>query len=193
MEYLERRGEVRVRFTLPGSSKRVQVEGVITWADNFGRVGVHFSVMPPASRILLDEWLLKSSRAIIREGRATAAEAAAKKATPDPALGPRARQTVRAELGVGLTVVTIRNGEPYGLQAVCDDLTPDGLGAKVNGELCPGEPVLLCLSLPSLELMKIHADVRHRHGNHVGFDFVGLTREQRHELGEICELLPVAS
>jgi hypothetical protein len=212
-EYIERRGEVRAHFSLPGAPAPVQVEGEVTWADNSGRIGLRFSVVPPSARAVLDEWLAERSRNISRDshaaraarkphaGAAPAQEPATQPApAPVPAdaeetstdLGPRLRGALRAGLDVGLSVVTLRSGVPYLLQAVCDDLTPEGVGAKVNGELCPGEPVLLHLSLPSLEAMKLHANVRHRHGNRIGFEFVGLTEDQRDELAEICELLPVA-
>jgi hypothetical protein len=40
--------------------------------------------------------------------------------------------------------------------------------------------------------MKVHADVRHRRRSRVGFEFVGLTREQHKQLAEVCEVLPAA-
>ena len=106
--------------------------------------------------------------------------------------GARTRQTVRAGIEIGLKIFMISGGESRLIEAVCEDITPDGLGAKVNGELIPGEPVLLHLSLPSLESMKVHADVRHRRRNRVGLEFVGLSREQRAQLADVCELLPAA-
>jgi hypothetical protein len=207
MEYLERRGELRIRFTLPGLAEAIAVEGEVTWADRYGRVGVRFSVMRPGSRELLDEWLGDRSRSIARDtaaavkprrsrtGAVVARGAAAAPAPAKPAASSadeaRPRQTIRAGLEIGLSVMVIRSGEPRLMQAVCDDLTPEGAGIKVNGELCPGEPVLVHLSLPSLETMSVHADVRHRRGSRIGLEFVGLTREQRDQLVDICQLLPI--
>lgn len=213
VEYMERRGELRARFQLPGHDEPIHIDGEITWADDHGRVGVHFTAVSEATRTRLDLWLEERSRVAAEDahgtikarakkrkgsdgkratGKHAAAAAAAPAPTPEPTVLPRVRQALRAGIDVGVAVVTIRNAEPVLLQAVCDDISPDGLGAKVHGELCPGEPVLLYLSLPSLECMKVHADVRHRHKNRVGFEFVGLTREQHRQLTDICETLPVA-
>jgi hypothetical protein len=218
-EYSERRGEVRARFLLPGRTAPLQVEGEITWADDHGRVGMHFTSVPEGTRLALSDWLAERGRAVaedphgaiksrssrkkkhggrfaaVQEVVAVAAAAAspeAPAAAPAPVAGPRPRQSMRAGLDVGLTVVTIRSGQPVLLQAVCDDISAEGLGAKVHGDLCPGEPVLLHLSLPSLEAMKVHADVRHRRKNRIGFEFLGLSKEQMKQLAEVCEILPAA-
>lgn len=225
-EYTERRGEVRARFLLPGREHAIEAEGEITWADDHGRVGMHFSAMSDAARGTLTSFLDELGRTVAEDphaaiqsrssrrrhrggGRVAAvlevAKAAAAPATepaPPPAApeppagesvpGARSRQSMRAGLDVGLTIVTLRSGQPVLLQAVCEDLSADGLGAKVHGDLCPGEPVLLHLSLPSLESMKVHADVRHRRKNRIGFEFLGLTREQKKQLADVCELLPAA-
>lgn len=226
-EYTERRGEVRARFHLPGQSELIQVEGEITWADDHGRVGMHFSSVPEAARVALGEWLAERGRTVAEDphgaiksrssrkkrqggggrvaavqevaalaaaggGSGAAAPQAPQEAVAAPVSGPRSRQHMRAGLDVGLSVVTIRSGQPVLLQAVCDDISAEGLGAKVHGDLCPGEPVLLHLSLPSLESMKVHADVRHRRKNRIGFEFLGLSKEQKKQLAEVCEILPAA-
>ncbi|MDP9268662.1 MAG: PilZ domain-containing protein [Acidobacteriota bacterium] len=218
-EYTERRGKLSAQFTLPGQSEPIKAEAEITWADDHGRLGVHFTSMPSPSHAALESWLAERGRAVAADphgsiksrskrrgggGRLAAGEAisAANTATPPsaaveasplaPGAGPRARQTVRAGIEIGIKMFMIRGGEPFMVEAVCEDITPDGLGAKVNGELCPGEPVLLHLNLPSLEAMKIHADVRHRRRNRVGLEFVGLSRDQRNQLADVCELLPAA-
>ena len=213
-EYTERRGKLSAHFTLPERSEDIKAEGEITWADDHGRLGVHFTAMPDASRAALEDWLAERGRAVAADphgsiksrskrrvvgGRHAAVQAvtAASATTPAPVVaeatpvaGARARQTVRAGIEIGIKIFMIRGGEPFMVEAVCEDITPDGLGAKVHGELVPGEPVLLHLSLPSLESMKVHADVRHRRRNRVGLEFVGLSREQRQQLADVCELLP---
>ena len=214
LEYMERRGDLRASFRLPGHEASLDVEGEITWADDHGRVGVHFTAVPETARTALETWLAERGRTLAEDahgaiqahsrkrtkrGQAAAANrnpgnggAAATAPATEQVSVPRARQMLRAGIDVGVSVVTIRGGEPVVLQAVCDDISPEGLGAKVQGELCPGEPVLLYLSLPSLECMKLHADVRHRRKSRVGFEFVGLTREQYRQLSDVCEVLPVA-
>ena len=212
LEYRERRGDLRASFRLPGQEVTLEVEGEITWADDYGRIGVHFTVVAEATRAALESWLSERGRTLAEDahgaiqahsrkrsgksGRPAAVSAgnggAAAAPEKEPASVPRARHMLRAGIDVGVSVVTIRSGEPVVLQAVCDDISPEGLGAKVHGDLCPGEPVLLYLSLPSLECMKLHADVRHRRKSRVGFEFVGLTREQYRQLSDVCEVLPVA-
>lgn len=214
-EYTERRGDLRARFLLPGQEEPIQVEGEITWADDHGRVGVHFTSISGTAQGMLVSWLSEQGRAAAEDPHATIKSRSSKKKGGGPVAAmqeaaaavatapaeapaaaaeavPRARQTIRAGLDVGLSVVTIRSGQPVLLQAVCEDISSEGLGAKVHGDLAPGEPVLLHLSLPSLEAMKVHADVRHRRRNRVGFEFVGLTREQHKQLAGVCEILPAA-
>jgi hypothetical protein len=219
-EYVERRGKLRANFTLPGEKHAIEVEGEITWADDHGRLGVHFISMPDSSRAVLERWLAERGRTVALDahaeirsrkkrghngGRAAAQSAAAAAPAPEPQptivdqvqhavpyAGPRARQTVRAGVEVGIKIVLTRGGEPATIEAVCEDISPEGIGAKVHGDLCPGEPVLLHLNLPSLESMKVHADVRNRHKNRVGLIFVGLSREQYKQLADMCELLPLA-
>jgi DNA-binding response OmpR family regulator len=209
-EYVERRGKLHAVFTLPGESHAIEVDGEITWADDHGHLGVHFISMPDSARAMLDRWLSERGQTVpldahtenssrkkkgAQGGRATlqaAGAAPAFEAVATPYAGPRARQVVRAGIEVGLKIVIVRAGEPHTIAAVCEDISPDGIGAKVHGELAPGEPVLLHLSLPSLECMKLHADVRNRHKNRVGLVFVGLSREQYKQLADTCELLPVA-
>ncbi|HSE47764.1 MAG TPA: PilZ domain-containing protein [Terriglobales bacterium] len=218
-EYTERRGQLRARFLLPGHAQPLEAEGEITWADDHGRVGVHFTSMADSAQGALVNWLAERGRVAAEDPHAAIQSRSSKKkkstggrvgavqevvaavatsdkpAAPAPAPEetlPRARQSIRAGLDVGLSVVTIRSGQPVLLQAVCEDISSEGLGAKVHGDLAPGEPVLLHLSLPSLESMKVHADVRHRRRSRVGFEFVGLTREQHKQLTEVCEVLPAA-
>jgi len=208
-EYTERRGELSATFTLPGQGEPIQTDGEITWADDHGRLGVHFTAMPAGSRAALDRWLAERGRTASADPHATIKSRSKRRASAHAGggryaavealaaigpleSGPRARQTVHAGVEIGLKVFMIRGGEPFAIEAVCEDITPSGLGAKVNGDLCPGEPVLLHLSLPSLESMKLHADVRHRRRNRVGFEFVGLSREQHAQLADVLELLPAA-
>ena len=229
MEYTERRGEVRAQFQLPEREAVITVDGEITWADDHGRVGVHFTSISEAALGAITAFLDQRSRTVAEDphlaiknrtarrqrtgGRiAAVAEVAAavtSRATtavapppdppvavavaPGPIAGARTRQNMRGGLDVGLAIVTIRNGRPVLLDGNCDDLSADGLGAELKrGDLGPGEPVLLHLSLPSLESMKVHADVRYRKQNRVGFEFVGLTEEQRRQLADVCSLLPAA-
>ncbi|HTK95635.1 MAG TPA: PilZ domain-containing protein, partial [Terriglobales bacterium] len=163
LEYMERRGDLRASFRLPGHDQALEVEGEITWADDHGRIGVHFTAVPQPVRAALESWLSERGRTAaedaqgaikahsrkrnVQGGRVAAVSAitgAAPAAAPEvkaPTV-PRARHALRAGTDVGVSVVTIRGGEPVVLQAVCDDISPEGLGAVVQDELCPGEPVL---------------------------------------------------
>jgi hypothetical protein len=64
------------------------------------------------------------------------------------------------------------------------DLSEAGIGALVQGDLKTGNVVEMEFSLPARELTAI-AIVRHSSSVRSGFEFLGLTNEERHELGMI--------
>jgi c-di-GMP-binding flagellar brake protein YcgR len=47
----------RLRFTLPGTSLRLDVETEVAWADLKGCVGLRFLNVPVSSQALLERWL----------------------------------------------------------------------------------------------------------------------------------------
>src|SRR4051812_26725464 len=69
-EYVERRGKLRANFTLPGEKHAIEVEGEITWADDHGRLGVHFISMPDSSRAVLERWLAERGRTVALDAHA---------------------------------------------------------------------------------------------------------------------------
>jgi hypothetical protein len=74
----------------------------------------------------------------------------------------------------------------------CLDLSEEGLGAELDGDLQAEDPTLIELTLPDLAIpIKLHAKVRHREGAHYGFEFVKLTGEQRQIVRRFTEQLPL--
>jgi len=73
---------VPIRFVLPGTPHMVEAQGEMVWADDEGRAGLFFSQMAAASKKHLKAWLTKrspkkrSSRAVVRKGKARVAAAA---------------------------------------------------------------------------------------------------------------------
>jgi len=88
-------------------------------------------------------------------------------------------------------VVTIRAGKTIVMRGKCEDLSEEGLGAEMDGELLLGDPTLIELTLPKVEEpMKLHAEVRHRRDNHYGFEFVSLSPDHRRTIRRFTEALP---
>ncbi len=48
---------LQLRFDLPGTKKRIQINGEIAWADASGRAGIRFLDLPQQCRDALKEWI----------------------------------------------------------------------------------------------------------------------------------------
>ncbi|MBS1852670.1 MAG: PilZ domain-containing protein [Acidobacteria bacterium] len=64
--------EVRFRFVLPESPEAVQGTGNVIWADEYGRAGMFFSSLSPASRKHLKLWLARQRQRKKSPGRRSA-------------------------------------------------------------------------------------------------------------------------
>jgi ActR/RegA family two-component response regulator len=108
-------------------------------------------------------------------------------------LATRKRDFIRGQYEAPCVVATIREGESILVRGHCLDLSEEGLGAELDGEVIAGEPVLIELTLPDIaDPLKLHAEVRHREGGHYGFEFVRLTGEHRQIVRRFTEQLPLA-
>jgi hypothetical protein len=75
-----------------------------------------------------------------------------------------------------------------------DELSLDGIGATMSGELQPGEVVSIEFSLPvPPHSIKLRAVVRYSKGLRHGFEFLIVSEEQRLVLRELCVVLANAS
>ena len=102
-------------------------------------------------------------------------------AVPKPALeAKRERGFPRHSIHVPLDLIALRSGVPENLPGRCTDISESGVGAIVAGELAAGQQVAVELRLPNVGVpVRARAMVRYQSRLHCGFEFVGLTMEQR--------------
>src|SRR5580693_9293693 len=86
----------------------------------------------------------------------------------------------RHPINVPLDLIALRCGVPETLPGRCTDISEAGVGAVVAGELVLSQHVAIELRLPNVGLpIRVRAVVRYQSRLHCGFDFVGLSVEQR--------------
>ena len=134
--------------------------------------------------------------------QSAAAEAAARTAIetleadleihPEPALDTRKREFIRGRYQASCVVASIRDGQSVLVRGHCLDLSEEGLGAELDGELLDGDPAVIELTLPDVASpVKLNAEIRHRKDMHYGFEFVKITGEQRQIVRRFTEQLPI--
>jgi TonB family protein len=102
-------------------------------------------------------------------------------AAPSPAFEETPRRVFpRNPLNVPLDVIALRSGVPENLPGRCTDISEAGVGAVVAGELAAGQQVAVELRLPNVGVpVRARALVRYQSRLRCGFEFVGLSVEQR--------------
>ena len=91
---------------------------------------------------------------------------------------------------VSLAVTVDRTGELVMFQGVSTDLGEGGIGGIVDGDLEPGEHVLLTLSDSRLETqLEPHAQVCYRKDNKYGFAFINVSPIEQADVRQLCEKL----
>jgi c-di-GMP-binding flagellar brake protein YcgR len=81
--------------------------------------------------------------------------------------------------------LTIRHLQPGGIQTtrgISLDISEGGLGALVEGRLHVGETVTIDLLLPQQHPLHTVAIIRHTSSIRSGFEFLGLTTEERRQV-----------
>jgi len=92
----------------------------------------------------------------------------------------RERGFARHPIIVPLDLIALRSGVPENLPGRCTDISEAGVGAVVAGELAAGQPVAVELRLPNVAVpVRARALVRYQSRLRCGFEFVGLSVEQR--------------
>jgi CheY-like chemotaxis protein len=212
VEHLEVKRNLSLRFTLPGMTTPVEADGRVSWVDRYGRAGIQFVSVGETNQGGFLQWL--RDREVMNEPDYRTPEphspAPVMSRAPQPEeheemeieLVPptfessldrdiRARSRFRGQFEAPLVVVTIRAGKTIVIRGKCEDLSEEGLGAEMDGELLLGDPTLIELSLPKVEEpMKLHAEVRHRRDSHYGFEFVSLSPDHRRTIRRFTEALP---
>jgi len=98
------------------------------------------------------------------------------------------RRGLRHALQVPLDVTVLRWGIPDTVPGRSLNLSPNGVAAILAGELSPGEKVGVEIRLPESENpLRTRALVRHHDKLRCGFEFIGLSEEQRTALSTWAE------
>ena len=92
----------------------------------------------------------------------------------------RERVFPRHPINITLDLIALRSGVPDNLPGRCTDISEAGVGAVVAGELAAGLQVAVELQLPNVGVpVRARALVRYQSRLRCGFEFVGLSVEQR--------------
>lgn len=87
----------------------------------------------------------------------------------------------------------LRGGADAVFHGRTKDISENGLGAIVAGELDADDPLQLEFYLPGkLNVVKLMAQVRYHQGFQYGFQFLDMTDQQRAMLREAIIVLPLA-
>ncbi len=102
-------------------------------------------------------------------------------AAPAMALEESSRRVFhRHTINVPVDFIALRKGVPETLPGRCTDLSESGFGAVVAGELSPGQTLAIQLRFPTLNMpIRARAEVRYQSQLRCGFEFAGLSAEQR--------------
>ena len=96
---------------------------------------------------------------------------------------PAIRRHPRALFSVPITLRYLMAGGIRTSRGISLDISEEGLGAIVQGDLCLGETVEIDLRMPENPLSTV-AIVRHTSSVRSGFEFLGLTPEERRQIME---------
>jgi hypothetical protein len=100
------------------------------------------------------------------------------------------RRAARALFSVPITLLHLMAGGVRKSRGITLDLSESGLGALVQGDLRVGETVEIDLPLPERKLNAV-AIVRHTSSVRSGFEFVGLTKEERTNISSAMKRIPM--
>ena len=102
----------------------------------------------------------------------------------------RLRRFSRSRFDVRIQAAVFREGVTSTYWGRTSELSQDGIGATLSGELRVGEVVSLELPIPlSPHVIKLRAVVRYSDGLRCGLEFLIVTDEQRLLLREVCVVL----
>lgn len=104
------------------------------------------------------------------------------------------RRFSRSRFDVRIQVSVFRDGVTTNCWGRTSELSLDGIGATLSGELRVGEVVSLEFPIPlPPHVIKVRAVVRYSDGLRCGLQFLIVTDEQRLLLREVCVVLANAS
>lgn len=94
------------------------------------------------------------------------------------------RRYPRAVFSVPISIRRLMPGGVRLTHGISLDISEGGMGALVQNKLMPGEVLEVDLPLPSQKLNAV-AVVRHTSSTLSGFEFLGLTPEERRQLAQL--------
>jgi len=98
------------------------------------------------------------------------------------------RRYPRYRTDIPLQAVVLRDDGYVELRGRCSDIGEGGLGAVLTDDLLPGEVVSLQFAVPEQgEPLTVRAIVRYRKGLVHGFEFLGLSSDQRQAVKNLCQ------
>ncbi len=102
----------------------------------------------------------------------------------------RLRRFSRSRFDARIEVSVFREGQTTSYWGRTSELSVDGIGATLSGQLQVGEVVSLEFPIPvPPHIIKVRAVVRYSDGLRCGFEFLVVTEEQRLLLREACVVL----
>jgi hypothetical protein len=106
--------------------------------------------------------------------------------------GAQRRRFTRHRTDLPLTVTVLRQDGYVRLQGRCHEIAEAGMGGVISTALVAGEVVSLEFSIPDVpQPLVVRAVVRHRAGLVHGFEFIGLSPEQRDCILTFARPLPL--
>ncbi len=106
----------------------------------------------------------------------------------------RLRRFSRSRFDARIQVSVFREGLTTTYWGRTSELSVDGIGATLSGQLQVGEVVSLEFPIPvPPHIIKVRAVVRYNDGLRCGFEFLVVSNEQRLLLREVCVVLTNAS
>ena len=98
------------------------------------------------------------------------------------------RRFTRYPADIRIDAQVFRPSGTVSLWGRSSEIGEDGIGGTLTAEVEPGEVVSMEITLPMTNTsMKFRALVRYRNGLRHGFEFLGLSRQQRAALRQLCE------
>ena len=101
------------------------------------------------------------------------------------------RRFARYRIDLPIKVTVLREGGYEEIRGRCGDIGEGGLGAVLSDEVPKGEVVAFEVQADTGELLTGRCVTRYRKGLLHGFEFFGLTLEQRSLVGSLCLGRPI--
>ena len=96
------------------------------------------------------------------------------------------RRFSRYRIDLAIKVTVLREGGYEEIRGRCGDIGEGGLGAVLSAEVPKGEVVAFEVQGPSGEYLAGRCISRYQKGLLHGFEFLGLTMEQKSLVGSLC-------